>query len=216
VAFKARCQVVRGDQRCGEASSFRGIGTHLLHRFGDTQQSVVITSLSPQSGKTTCACNLALVLARSARKVVLVDIHPQGAALGRVFRDKGDRPDLSMVLADPSELDKALQETDTTNLKVLHCRSSDGWVHRTNMASLADLTRKLAQRFDWVIYDAGPLQAQLTGNLLHVVGKVLYIKAISDPQSSEEVVEQIERCGALSIGTVENTPLKTTTPVHQG
>ncbi len=213
-AFAARCRVVHTDQRSGSAAAFREISTDLLGRFGDTQQSVVVTSLSAQSGKTTFACNLALMLAQSSRKVVLVDMNPQGAALERVFAMEQGQSDISDVLADPNVLDEALQETDVANLKVLHCRrevstpdGDSGWLYRTNKASLAELDRKLAQQFDWVIYDAESPQSQLTANLLHAVGRAIYIDATAAPHTQEEVTEQIEHCGALNIGLVENTPI---------
>ncbi len=218
VAFAARCRVVHTDQRSGSAAAFREISANLLGRFGDTQQSVAVTSLSAQSGKTTFACNLALMLAQSSRKVVLVDMNPQGAALGRVFATEQGQSDISDVLADPNVLDEALRETDVANLKVLHCRrevstpdGDSGWLYRTNKASLAELDRKLAQQFDWVIYDAESPRSQLTANLLHAVGKAIYIDATADPHSQEEVIEQIEHCGALNIGLVENTPIPAST-----
>jgi len=217
-AFAARCRVVHTDQRSGSAAAFREISTNLLGRFGDTQQSVVVTSLSAQSGKTTFACNLALMLAQSSRKVVLVDMNPQGAALGRVFATEQGQSDISDVLADPNVLDEALRETDVANLKVLHCRrevstpdGDSGWLYRTNKASFAELDRKLAQQFDWVIYDAESPQSQLTANLLHAVGRAIYIDTTAAPHSQEEVTEQIEHCGALNIGLVENTPMQVST-----
>lgn len=213
-AFAARCRVVHTDQRSSSAAAFREISTNLLSRFGDTQQSVVVTSLNAQSGKTTFACNLALMLAQSSRKVVLVDMNPQGTALGRVFATEQGQSDISDVLADPNVLDEALQETDVANLKVLHCRrevsisdGDSGWLYRTNKASLAELDRKLAQQFDWVIYDAESPRSQLTANLLHAVGRAIYIDATAAPHSQEEAIEQIEHCGALNIGLVENTPI---------
>ena len=217
-AFAARCRVVHTDQRSGSAAAFREISTCLLGRFGDTQQSVVVTSLSAQSGKTTFACNLALMLAQSSRKVVLVDMNPHGAALERVFATEQGQSDISDVLADPSVLDEALQETDVANLKVLHCHreastpdGGSGWLYRTNKASLAELDRKLAQQFDWVIYDAESPRSQLTANLLHAIGRAIYIDATAAPHSQEEVIEQIEHCGALNIGLVENTPISAST-----
>lgn len=213
-AFAARCRVVHTDQRSAPAAAFRRISTRLLGRFGDTQQSVVVTSLTAQSGKTTFACNLALMLAQSSRKVVLVDMNPQGADLGRVFAAEEGKFDISAVLADPNVLDKALQETDVANLKVLHCKrevsspnGGGGWLYRTNKASFAELDRKLAQQFDWVIYDAESPRSQLTANLLHAVGKAMYVDATTAPRSQSEVTEQIEHCGALNIGLVENTPI---------
>ncbi|MBN1766151.1 MAG: hypothetical protein JW860_12895, partial [Sedimentisphaerales bacterium] len=60
LAFAARCRIVHTDQRCSQAETFREVGTVLLRRFGDTQQSLVVTSMERGSGKTTCASNLAL------------------------------------------------------------------------------------------------------------------------------------------------------------
>ena len=104
-----------------------------------------------------------------------------------------------------------MQETNVTNLKVLHCNYDESWLYQASTSALEELNRQLMQRFDWVIYDSGTLQEQLTSNLLQVVGKVLYVGSVTEANGcQEEIIEQIEHCGALSLGFVENTPLVTT------
>ncbi len=209
-AFAARCRIVQTDQRCEQASAFRDIAARLLSRFGDTQQSVAMTSLGRQSGKTTCAVNLALLLAQSGRKVLLVDMNPQDAALYRVFRTDTDKPDVSATLADPRLLDEAIQSTDVMNLSVINSYNEDKWLHQTTTNAMIELDHKLARRFDWVIYDTGNLYSQLTCNLLQATGKAMFVVPLNDRQfagQQTDIVEKIEHCGALSIGRIENIPL---------
>jgi len=215
LAFAARCRVVHADQRSVQAETFREISTQLLQRFGRTGQSVVVTSQTPQSGKTTCACNLALVMAQAGRRVALVDLNPKAPALSRVFSSASQAPDVGAVLADPALLDQAIQDTDVAQLQVINCHTSgatigerDNWYTQIDRGSLAELDRRLAVRFDWVIYDTGSLDEKLTGTLLQTVGKALAVRSDNEPGiSRDEVVKEIERNGAISIGFVENAPL---------
>lgn len=216
-AFAARCRIVQTDQRSEQASAFREIAARLLGRFGDTQQSVVVTSIGRQSGKTTCAVNLGLLLAQSGRKVLLVDMNPQDAAVYRVFRTDTDKPDVSAVLADPRLLEEAVQQTDIMNLNVINSYNEDKWLHQTTTNALIELDRKLSRRYDWIIYDTGSLYSQLTCNLLQAVGKAINIVSLTERShagSQSDVIEKIEHSGALSVGSIENIPLAADAATH--
>jgi len=199
--FAARCRVVQADQRSRSAETFRNIGVKLLSRFGQTRQSVVLTGTSSGSGKTTCACNLALMLSQTGRKVVLVDIDQQGSDLERVFAIKTNKLDaLVIALAQPEDY---IQETDVENLAVMQIEGN--W----KTSDIAMLNNELTGRFDWVIYDAGVLSEQSTGSLLQAAGKALFVSGPNDKHGPLVTVEQIEHYGAVSIGCMENIHTQT-------
>ncbi|MGZ4624854.1 MAG: YveK family protein, partial [Kineosporiaceae bacterium] len=71
----ARTQpLVSGEQTDGRAEAFRTLRTNL--QFADVDRpprSIVVTSAMPDEGKTTSACNIALTLALTGSRVVLVE-----------------------------------------------------------------------------------------------------------------------------------------------
>jgi len=207
MAFAGRCRIVHTDQSSAQAETLRDISFNLLSRFGQTQQNVVVTGITPQSGKTTCASNLAMLMARAGKKVLLVDANPQQADLQRVYSQNENCSGLQKVLSDTSLLDQSLQQTDVANLTVLHQDNSDqGW-EQIEDANLPPLVQELKHRFDWVIYDSGNTHQAFTRNLLEAVGKSISVVAtIGGKLKSAQAVEQVELCGAVSLGVIENCP----------
>ena len=207
-AFAGRCRITNIDPGCPPAETFREISSTLLTRFGQTQQNIVVTSVLPRSGKTICASNLALLLARAGRTVVLVEGNTSRPALHRVFDAKPseNQPDIQDVLSDPAQLDQAMHHTDTTNLTVLPNRNNKPIVDDFASSQLESLHNELRQRFDWVIYDAGAVQQTLTKSLLAVTGKGLCVTNGSEhPDEIYGAEAEVELCGAVCIGVIENT-----------
>ena len=202
-AFAARSRIVHTDQRSAAAESFREAGTKLLSRFGRTPQAVVVTGTQRHSGKTTCASNLALVLAQTGRKVLLVDANEENPSLQRVFPGGSGKPGMSEVMFDQSMLAEALQATSIPALSVLHWSASAGVTDDYNAASLEKLCGELRRRFDWVVFDSGAMQLTLTRRLLAAVGKALCVSGSGE--DAQTATAQIELCGAVNLGLVENT-----------
>lgn len=206
-AFAGRCRIINIDPSCSASETFRELSSHLLARFGQTKQNLVVTSVLPRSGKTTCASNLAQLLARAGRNVVLVEANTSRPALHRVFNIKTDenQSNLQDVLMDITQLDQALKETDTTNLTVLANRNSEPIVDDFTATQVEWLVNELRQRFDWVIFDAGAMQQALTKSLLAVTGKGLCITNGNEmPDEIHGAEAQVELCGAVCLGVVEN------------
>lgn len=83
--------------------------TQLQHPVG----SIVITSTTEGEGKSTTAANLAVMLARSGRHVILVDLDLRHPGIDRFF-DLGGRPGLSSVAVGDVELADALSLVDVS------------------------------------------------------------------------------------------------------
>ncbi|MCF7958444.1 MAG: AAA family ATPase, partial [Phycisphaerae bacterium] len=203
-AFSWRSRIVHIDQQSAPAASFRQISTQLLARFGQARQSVVLTGTSRNSGKTTCASNLALLLAQAGRNVVLVDSDPQNSSLQRIFKiDKA-----KLRLADYNDrsglLNKSIQKTDVDNLYVVQIDVDPRESSENKTTRLAALNSDLSQHFDWVIYDAGVIGCNTTDQLLQIVGKALFVSTDDDASGRLVTIEQIEHRGAINLGCVEN------------
>ena len=207
-AFAGRCRIINIDPSCSASETFRELSSNLLTRFGQTKQNIVVTSVLPRSGKTTCASNLAQLLARAGRKVALVEANTSRPAIHRAFNVKlsENQPDIQDVLMDITQLDQALHDTDTTNLTLLVNRNSEPIVDDYSSTQVEWLHNELRERFDWVIYDAGAAQQVFTKSLLQATGKGLCVTNSGEhPDEIHGAEAQIELCGAVCIGVIENT-----------
>ena len=68
------------------AESFRALGTNIEFKdMGKSLKTIVVTSSSPQEGKTLVAANLALVMAQGGKKTLLIGSDLRKPSIGRMF-----------------------------------------------------------------------------------------------------------------------------------
>jgi receptor protein-tyrosine kinase len=120
---------------------------------------IVITSSVPNEGKSTTAINIALALAESDHKVVLVDGDLRRPRLDKYLGLIG-KVGFSTVLANRAQLHEVLQKTRFPNLDVL----TSGAVPPNPSELLGSMAAQkvfaeLRSGFDYVIVDSCPLLA---------------------------------------------------------
>ena len=101
------------------SEAYRGIRTSILFSSAETQpQVILVSSAGPQEGKTVTCSNLAVTMAQSGNRVLLLDCDMRRPALHRVFgisREKG----VSNLLVGSSELKDVLIPTSIPNLDAI-------------------------------------------------------------------------------------------------
>ena len=134
----------------------------LAHRLRQKNQQkpikkVLITSAVPGEGKTATAANLAIVLARNAHRVLLIDGDMRGPDTHKLF-DLPSTPGLSEVLAGEADLDQALRCIDPPGLYYLPAGHPSGNpLPLLEGASLKTALEAAEAALDWVIVDSPPL-----------------------------------------------------------
>ncbi len=129
-----------------------GIAAHVL----------VITSANPQDGKSTTASNLAVALAETKRRVLLVDADLRRRGLHRVFEIE-IRWGLVDILQEDANiheypLELLARETAIPNLYVLSSGSEESsMIHLLHSTRLPELLRRCRKEFDIVLIDAPPV-----------------------------------------------------------
>lgn len=140
------------------AESIRSIYTALQLADVDSPPKVVmVTSSLPQEGKTTLSLSLATFAARSAQRVLLMDLdlrHPS------VQRDTAleVRTGLIELMSGEVTLDEALHRDEPTNLDILPVKRQTG--NPTDILSsqrMRALIAELRQRYDYIVIDSAPL-----------------------------------------------------------
>ncbi len=131
-------------------------------------------------GKTTSTVNMAASLAVMKRKVLIVDMDPQGNATTGVGLDKHSPPVLlSDVLLGEARIEDALQTVPNTNISAL-AGGPDLTIAELEMMQMDDREYRLhnalqgiRENYDFVIVDCPPSLNMLTVNALVAANGVL-------------------------------------------
>ena len=190
------------------SEAYRGIRTSILFSSAEKQpQVLLVSSAAPQEGKTSTALNLAITMAQTGGKVVLLDCDMRKPSLHRVFgvpKDKG----MSSILVGNCEVKDALLNTPVPYLDMIPCGpippNPSEILGSPRMAKLLELLR---QSYTRVIIDTPPItavtDALVIGRL--VDGAVVVVRAGATPR---EIVRngltQLKAVSSPILGVVLN------------
>jgi exopolysaccharide transport family protein len=140
------------------AESIRAIYTSLqLSDVDNPPKVVLVTSALPQEGKTTLALSLATFAARSAQRVLLIDLdlrHPS------VQRELGSSPPHGFVeyMGGEKHLDEIIFHDEETGLDYLPVkRQTANPTDLLGSQKMRLLMEELRSRYDYVVIDSAPL-----------------------------------------------------------
>jgi polysaccharide biosynthesis transport protein len=147
--------VSAGDGHSLFAESFRSAATSILYSGRNDGQArvLVLTSVNPGEGKTTVACNLAIMLAQLQRRVLLLDGDVRKPRLHQIF-ETDNQAGLTSVLEGTDPI--SIHKTRVPNLSVL----PSGPVGRPDLLyspKLPEVIRSVRKQFDIVLIDAPPV-----------------------------------------------------------
>lgn len=174
---------------------------------------VMVAATDHGEGGTTTAAILASTLAKSKNcKILLVDANFRTPALDSVFDGQENNVGLSDLILSEVAADDSIYQTNLPNLFVLPCGkpvSSPSYMF--DGGSITDLLTTLRERFDFIIFDASPLNAY--SESLFLASKVDgIILVVESERTRTEVVrkvkKELESAGVNILGIVLNKKKK--------
>jgi capsular exopolysaccharide synthesis family protein len=190
------------------SEAYRDLRTSL--RFSSTDvpiRTLLITSAGPREGKSTIASNLAVVLAQSGQKVLLVDTDLRRPVVHKLFHVPRE-PGFSEHIAGLATLDEVLRETDVENLNVLTC----GFIpHNPSELVGSQKVKKFIEdittKFDKVIFDSPPVAVVTDAILLssNIDATLVVVGAkLADRKVLESTWSKLKRTSGSMPGAVLN------------
>ncbi|MDD5750267.1 MAG: polysaccharide biosynthesis tyrosine autokinase [Candidatus Pacebacteria bacterium] len=195
------------------AEAYRSLAAALRANREIVGNVVLITSSLPGEGKTTTAVNLAVTLARSGSRVVLVDADLHRPRIHEIFGFPGSTPGLAEMILKEEEPSSFLRKV-VDNLSILCAGkiSDEDSLNfgpsdlLSNQRLMAKIISSLKEEFDYVILDCPPagLITSETVSLAQLGASVLFVLRTGSTKSSmiKKTKENLETAGANIFGVV--------------
>lgn len=169
---------------------------------------IVVTSSVPEEGKSNVAVNLALTLASSNKRVVLLDGDLRKGTLTRYLRISKKHSGISNMLTGTAEWKNVLTPIESQNLILVPTGPLPP--NPTELIStprMADLMKDLRDYADYVIVDTPPISVITDAAIFSRIadGVILVVRpGVTTIQGAQLSKKNLEAVGARILGAVMN------------
>ena len=191
------------------SEAYRTLRTNIeFSSFEKQLRTLVVTSASPEEGKSTTLANLAVTMAQAGKKVILVDCDLRRPSQHMVFGLRNDRGLTSLMIADADLANPPLQATAQENLQLLTTGPlPPNPSEMLGSKRMQEIITRLQERADVVIFDAPPILAVTDAAVLatRVDGVLLVINAGGTKREQMQKAHALlKKVNAPLIGAVLN------------
>ncbi|MDN4472029.1 polysaccharide biosynthesis tyrosine autokinase [Demequina zhanjiangensis] len=203
---KQRPLVIQADPKSPRSESFRTLRTNLQFLdAGRAERAFVLTSSMPAEGKSTTAANLAIALAESGSRVLLVDADLRKPTVHKYLSLEGGVGLTDVIIGRVAPAD-VIQRWGNGNLYVLAAgQIPPNPSELLGSTAMERLIEQLTSQFDVVLFDAPPLLPVTDAAVLaRLVGGSLVIVAAGRTRTNqlEASMDALEVVGAPRSGVV--------------
>ncbi len=202
--------IVWMSSKAPESEAYRTLRTNIQFSSVDKPiRTLVVTSSGPSEGKSTTAANLAIVMAQTGQKVVLVDADLRRPVLHKTFGIPNNIGITTALLAgDDVDLQAYLQPTEIDNLMLI----TSGPIppnpsELLGSQRMKNVIERLTQLADIVIFDTPPVLVVTDAAVLSRQSDGVLL--IADAGGTREpalahAVEELRKTGANILGVALN------------
>jgi capsular exopolysaccharide synthesis family protein len=190
------------------AEAFKAIRTNVL--FSSTEEgarSVLVTSTGPGEGKSMVAANLAVSLAQTGQRVLLVDADMRKPKVHEIFQLKPE-PGLSNLLVGNAKASEAVRKTGVPRLWAAPSgRIPPNPSELVSSQRFKEFVFSLHDHFEWIVIDSPPVMAVTDAALIaHSVTGVLFVVGaeMTSRHAAKRALDQLEQAQAKFVGGVLN------------
>jgi len=183
---------------------FRKLKTQIFHRLPNPPHSILVTSATPQEGKTMVSVNLAIAISQEIHgKAILIDgdLRKPSIHLGKSQNSKG----LSNYLSDRTPLSEILINSEIENLRIVTAgsptRKPSELIGSKRMGELFKSLNEFGDN-SYIILDSSPIISTTEPTLLSkmVDGIILVVMAERTPRETiQRAVKSIDRQKIIGI-----------------
>jgi capsular exopolysaccharide synthesis family protein len=168
------------DDRHMLVEAYRNLRSALIFKdsVANHPRSLVITSAIPSDGKSMTAANLAITLAQSGARVLLVDGDLRRGVMHKLFSVAAS-PGLAEVLSEQCAFSQAVVPTSIPQLDLLPCGKPPRQPGSLFATRSVPFLKEIAGHYDYYLFDSAPIMAadDVSDLAPHVDGLLLVIRA---------------------------------------
>lgn len=201
--------VTANQPRTPVAEAFRALRTNIQYASVDRPlKTLLVTSPSPEDGKSTITANLGVVLAQGGRKVVIIDADLRRPRIHKLFKLSNQQGTSDLFVKPQEPLNGAVQKTEVANLYALTSGSlPPNPSELLGSEKMVKILEMIHDEADIIIVDSPPLLAVTDAAVLapRTDGVLLVVKpGKTKLVACRQAVEQLQRVGANILGVVLN------------
>jgi capsular exopolysaccharide synthesis family protein len=200
--------ILRDEPQAAPSEAVRRLRTNLQFiDIANQPKSIVVSSSIPAEGKTTIAINLAVSLADTGARVILIDADLRRPSIAQYMGIEG-QVGLTTVLIGRADVKDVVQPFGTSSLDLLPAgQVPPNPSELLGSAAMASLLERLSDSYDMVLLDSPPLLpvtdavvlSKMAGGVVVIVGA----DRIHRPQLRQSL-DSLETAGAHLFGIVMN------------
>jgi non-specific protein-tyrosine kinase len=199
--------VMLAEPHSPQAEAYRSLAANLQFAYADRQlQTIGITSPAEGEGKSRTVANLAIALAQTGRRVIVVDADLRRPGQHTLFGLPREAGLADTLLSEPEHTQLPLQDTSVAGVRVLTCGPSPANPLEALGSRRFDQALALARgQADFVLVDTPPAGALADAAVIapRVDGVLLVVSAGRTKRDlARRAREQLERVNANLLGVV--------------
>lgn len=193
------------DYECDEA--YKTLRTNLQF-CGEDKKALVLTSCTPDEGKSTVALRLAISLAEAGKRVLLLDADLRKSVMTGNFKFSDAIKGLTHFLSGQTGLKDIICTTDMDNLHVIFSGPfAPNPAELLGDRQFKELLKVAREHYDYILIDSAPLGNVIDSAIIaeSCDGAIIVIEAeVISYRFVQEIQAQLERSNCPILGTILN------------
>lgn len=202
-----RVNITRPTLNYIDNESYKSLRTNLLF-CGEDKKVIALTSCTPNEGKSTVTLNLALSLAESGKKVLMIDADlRKSVQINKTDVDE-EVLGLSHYLSKQVALKDILYATNFTNFHIIYAGVfPPNPVELLGNSRFKELLKMFREVYDYILIDTPPLGSVIDAAVIadECDGSILVIASGEISYNlAQDVKMQLEKCKCPVLGAILN------------
>jgi non-specific protein-tyrosine kinase len=195
--------------RAPVSEDFRSLRTNIQFVSVDAPvRSIMVTSPTPEDGKTTVALNLSIILAQGGSRVALIDADLRRPAIHKYMR-LSNRWGLTTLFTNQDlRLDGILRKNKSSGFSIMTSGNlPPNPAELLGSEKMVQIIKKVKAQSDIIVFDSPPLAVVTDAAVLskQVDGVIVIINSgTTKIAAARQAVQQLHRVGANILGVVLN------------
>lgn len=200
--------IVNKSPKSIQAEAYRSLRTNMNFLSVDKDlKTLVVTSSSAREGKSTVISNLAITLANTNKKVLIIDADNRKAKIHKFF-EINNVAGLSNALFDKEHFSRFVKKTEIENLFILPSGpAAPNPSELLESNAMKDLIEVTKGEYDYVLIDTPPVGLVTDAAIISEISDGLILVVASeqtDKKNFKEAVESLKKVDANILGVVLN------------